>query len=111
MAPIRRDAAAGFGGKDALARSSLGRREERERESGKAKRREPRINVKMASLPDVAEQAPIETGCRRAKAQKPDVKLSTDVIAGHQQGMRAPLEQLAKEDTEKKRAGTAKRGG
>ena len=32
------------------------------------------------------------------KAQKPDVKLSKDVIVGHRQGMRAPLEQLAKED-------------
>ncbi len=55
---------------------------------------------------------PSKPAAGEPKAQKPDVKLSPDVIAGHRQGMRAPLEQLVKEDTEKKRAGAAaKRGG
>ena len=71
------------------------------------KRREPRINVKMASLPDAPAPAAPKSGSSE-KAQKPDIKLSKDVIVGHKQGVKAPLEQLAKEDSDKKRGG---RGG
>ena len=95
-----------------LDRPSSGGGEKKPGDAGKGKRREPRINVKMASLPEVVEPSPGKPVAGEPKAQKPDVKLSPDVIAGHRQGMRAPLEQLVKEDTEKKRAGTtAKRGG
>ena len=83
---------------------------EKRAESGKGKRREPRINVKMASLPEVAEPKPSKQASGEPKAQKPDVKLSKDVIAGHRQGMRAPLEELAKEDKDSKRSAAAKRG-
>ncbi|NND98232.1 MAG: translation initiation factor IF-2 [Pirellulaceae bacterium] len=76
-------------------------------EAGKAKKREPRVNIKMAALGEAKGPAPTKSA-NEPKAQKPDVKLSKDVIAGHKQGMAAPLEQLAKEDTEKKRV---KRGG
>ncbi len=83
--------------------------EKRGGEPGKPKRREPRINVKMAALPDAPATAPTRAA-RGEKAQKPDIKLSKDVIAGHKQGMTAPLEQLKAEETDnKKRVG--KRGG
>ncbi len=111
IAPVRRESGAGAGGKmRSLDRPSAG---DKKSSDAKPKRREPRINVKMASLPDVAEQTPAKPAAGEPKAQKPDVKLSPDVIAGHRQGMRAPLEQLAKEDTDKKRAasGSTKRGG
>ncbi len=109
VAPIRRDPTVAGGGKvRSLDRPASG--EKKNGDSAKAKRREPRINVKMASLPELAESKPKKPAAGDQKAQKPDVKLSPDVIAGHRQGMRAPLDQL-KEDTDKKRAATAKRGG
>jgi translation initiation factor IF-2 len=109
VVPVRPDATAMGGGK----MRSLGRGiggDKRGAEPGKPKRREPRVAVKMASLPDVAAPAPTKSTGNEPKAQKPDVKLSPDHIAGHRQGMRAPLEQLAQEDSDKKRGG-AKRGG
>jgi translation initiation factor IF-2 len=109
VAPIRRDATIGTAGKMRSLDRPVGGGEKKPTEAPKGKRREPRIKVKMASLPDVAESAPKKPAAGEPKAQKPDVKLSPDAIAGHRQGMRAPLEQLAKEDTEKKR--TTKRGG
>lgn len=115
IAPLRRDNAIASAGKmRSLDRPSpVGAGSDKKGgDAVKGKRREPRINVKMASLPDVAEPAPSKPAAGEPKAQKPDVKLSPDVIAGHRQGMRAPLEQLVKEDTDKKRAGAAaKRGG
>ena len=98
VAPIRRDATVannGGGKMRSLDRPASGG-EKKGAEGGRAKRREPRINVKMASLPEVTEAAPSKPAKGEPKAQKPDVKLSPDVIAGHRQGMRAPLEQLAK---------------
>ncbi len=73
---------------------------------GRPKRREPVIN--LASLPDAPVQ-PIARTNSGPPAQKPDIKLSKDVIVGHKQGVKAPLAQIAAEDTEKKRA--AKRAG
>ncbi len=64
-------------------------------------KRQPVIN--LASLPD-APQQPVARVNSGPPAQKPDIKLSKDVIVGHKQGMKAPLEQLAAEDSEKKRA-------
>jgi len=110
VAPVRRDSTVGAGGKmRSLDRpGGTAEKEKKPAEGQKPKRREPR--VKMASLPEVAEPQTTAPAAGEPKAQKPDVKLSPDVIAGHRQGMRAPLEQLAQAD-EKKRAGTAKRGG
>lgn len=112
VAPVRSDSSAATGGKmRSLDRPSSGG-EKKSSDSSKAKRREPRINVKMASLPDVAEPKKPVAGAGEPKAQKPDVKLSPDVIAGHRQGMRAPLEQLVKDDADKqKRTPVAKKGG
>ena len=108
IAPVRRDSTVAGGKMRSLDRpASTG---EKKTESAKGKRREPRINVKMASLPEVAEPAPKKAASGEPKAQKPDVKLSKDVIAGHRQGMRAPLEELASDDKEKKRSGAGKRG-
>ena len=81
---------------------------EKKDEGSKARRREPRINVKMAALPEVSGKPTAQPGSKEPKAQKPDVKLSPDAIAGHRKGMSAPLAQLAKEDEEKKRG---RRGG
>ncbi len=112
VAPIRRDPVVSSGGKvRSLDRpaASVDKGDKKNGDSSKTKRREPRINVKMASLPDVAEPKPAKPAAGEPKAQKPDVKLSPDVIAGHRQGMKAPLEQL-KEDTDKKRATAANAG-
>jgi translation initiation factor IF-2 len=112
IAPVRRDSTVASTGKmRSLDRPSGGGGEKKSSDAGKSKRREPRINVKMASLPEVAEPTAAKGTGSEPKAQKPDVKLSPDVIAGHRQGMRAPLEELAKEESDKKRAGAAKRGG
>ena len=78
-------------------------------EPNKGKRKEPRISVNLASLPD----APVETPQKpkEQRAQKPEIKLSPDLIAGHKQGMKAPLEKLAAESAEQKRPGGGKRAG
>ncbi len=108
VAPVRRDSTVSGGKMRSLDRPTASG--EKRADSSKAKRREPRINVKMASLPEVAEPKPSKQASGEPKAQKPDVKLSKDVIAGHRQGMRAPLEELAKEDKDSKRSAAAKRG-
>ncbi len=106
--PIRRDSAVGGGGGGGgkvrqLDKPGPRAGEKKVGDSAKAKRREPRINVKMASLPEVADTPTAKPAAGEPKAQKPDVKLSPDAIAGHRQGMRAPLEDLAKQDEDKKR--------
>ena len=65
--------------------------------------------IKMAALPSVG--APKVAGPLpgEPKAQKPDVKLSADAIAGAKQGMRAPLDQIVKEENERKKG--VRRGG
>ncbi|PAY17263.1 translation initiation factor IF-2 [Rhodopirellula sp. SM50] len=75
----------------------------------KPKRREPRIAVNLASLPDAPPEIPAKVKGEQ-KAQKPEIKLSPDLIAGHKQGMKAPLEKLAAESDESKRP-AGKRGG
>ena len=78
---------------------------------GKSKKREPKVNIKMAALGEAKDPVAPSKG-KEPKAQKPDVKLSKDVIAGHKQGVAAPLEELAKSsesgDANKRRV---KRGG
>jgi translation initiation factor IF-2 len=112
-APIRSDSLSGgaSGGKvRSLDRPSSGGAEKGAVEP-KGKRREPRINVNLASLPDSPQPGPVKAGSGEPKAQKPDVRLSKDVIQGHKQGMKAPLEQLAQEDTDKKRGVKRVAGG
>ena len=75
----------------------------------KGNKRTPRINVKMASLPDVSEPKVPAAAAGEPKAQKPEVKLSPDAIVGAKAGMRAPLDQIVKDENERKR-GTG-RGG
>ena len=98
VAPVRRDSTLGGGGKMRSLDRPAASGEKKPDAAPKGKRREPRINVKMASLPEVAEPQASKPAAGEPKAQKPDVKLSKDVIAGHRQGMRAPLEELAKEE-------------
>jgi translation initiation factor IF-2 len=112
IAPVRRDSMIGAGGKmRSLDRPVGGGGDKKSGDVSKSKRREPRVAFKIVSLPEVAEPAAGKSGPGEPKAQKPDVKLSPDVIAGHRQGKRAPLEQLVKEDVEKTRVSAAKRGG
>ena len=110
VAPVRRDATSAGSKMRSLDRPAATGEKEKKVDPRKAKHREPRINVKMASLPEVAEPKPSKPASGEQKAQKPDVKLSKDVIAGHRQGKRTSLEELANEDSEKKRTGTAQRG-
>lgn len=103
VAPIRNESAGGSGKVRSLDRPSGGSGEKKS--ADRSKRREPVI--KMASLPEVAEPAP-QAPRAGEKAQKPDVKLSREVIQGHRQGMSAPL-QAVKDEAETKRA--SKKGG
>lgn len=110
MEPIRRDSMMPTGGSKIRV---LGRPTRREGDSptssgptqaGKpTKRRDPVVN--LAALPD-APIAPQRQAPTEAPAQKPDIKLSKDVIQGHKQGVRAPLEKLAKAEDDKKRIGS-----
>jgi len=103
--PIRRDSMMSASGSKIRV---LGRPQRREGDpsgpTGKpAKRRDPVIN--LAALPEAA--APSRTQSpSEAPSQKPDIKLSKDVIAGHKQGVKAPLEKLAKAESDKKRIGS-----
>lgn len=65
--------------------------------------------IKMAALPEVGEPKVSGPVPGEPKAQKPDVKLSADAIAGAKQGMRAPLDQIVKEESERKKG--VRRGG
>jgi len=110
MEPIRRDSMMPAGGSKIRV---LGRPARRDGESAPstgaagaikpAKRRDPVVN--LAALPE-APTAPQRQPTAEAPAQKPDIKLSKDVIAGHKQGVRAPLEKLAKAEDDKKRIGS-----
>lgn len=108
LEPIRRDAVLPSTPKIRV----LGSRPRRDGDSGGGqgggnraggKRREPVVN--LAALPE-APAMPTRPAKDEAPAQKPDIKLSKDVIAGHKQGVRAPLEKLAKAEDEKKRIGS-----
>ena len=110
VVPVRPDSSPG-GGKMRSLGGGKGASDKRGGDAGKPKKREPRVAVKMASLPEVAQPAKKKPTGSEPKAQKPDVKLSPDLIAGHRQGMRAPLEQLAQEESDKKRGGSKRSSG
>ncbi len=110
--PIRRDSLMPTGGSKIRV---LGRPQRRDGDSPTAaggavggagktvKRRDPVIN--LAAMPE----APTPTrkqSTTESPAQKPDIKLTKDVIAGHKQGVRAPLEKLAKAESDKKKIGS-----
>ncbi|QDT10018.1 translation initiation factor IF-2 [Planctomycetes bacterium K23_9] len=105
VAPIRSEG--GSGGRIRSLDRSPSAGGKKDADDSKPKKREPRVKIKMAQLGEAKEPVAAK-GANEPKAQKPDVKLSKDAIAGHKQGMAAPLEQLAKEDSESKRV---KRGG
>ena len=110
-APIRRDTAMGGGARvRQLDKPAAPGAEKKPAELTQPKRRAPRINVKMASLPEVSDAPVAKATGSGPKAQKPDVKLSPDAIAGHRKGMSAPLEEIAKAEEEKKRAKRAGAG-
>lgn len=96
---VRRDGGGGGGKMRSLDRAS--NRVSDKAADPKAKKREPRIKVNLAQLPNAP--APVAPVATTGPAQKPDIKLTRDVIEGHKQGMKAPLERLEKDDAEKKR--------
>lgn len=110
-APVRSENAGGSGKVRSLDRSNAGDGEgKRSADRAKGKRPEPRIN--LARLPDAPDPAATPAAGSKSAAQKPDIKLSKDLIAGHKQGMKAPLEQLAQEEAgEKKRERSRRAGG
>lgn len=63
------------------------------------KRRGPVIN--LAAMPEAKQPPPPRAGAGDPPAQKPEIRLSRDVIAGHKQGMKAPLEALQAQEKEK----------
>ncbi len=71
--------------------------------TGQQKRREPKIKISLAQLPTAPQPAKPAAGSGETAAQKPDIKLSKDVIAGHKQGMKAPLEKLQEDTTEQEK--------
>lgn len=75
------------------------------------KRRGPVIN--LAALPEAKQPSPAKAGASDPPAQKPEIRLSKDVIAGHKQGMKASLEALQAQEEKKDKNGTpaAKAGG
>ncbi len=75
---------------------------------GKGKRPEPRIKLNLASMPD----APATPAANPSSgpAQKPEIRLTREVIDGQKKGMKASLQQLEKDQEQKKRA-AAKTGG
>ncbi len=69
--------------------------------SHRGKRREPIIN--LASMPEVKQ--PAASTPHQAPAQRPDIRLTKDLIAGTKQGRKAPLEQLVQQQQEQQKAG------
>lgn len=122
--PIRRDSVLPASGSKIRVLGRPNSRRDAEASSGGAvrsvKRRDPVVN--LAALPDAPLTAKKPVAAE-SPAQKPDIKLTKDVIAGHKQGVRAPLEKLARAESERKRVGSgglsgfsgdkskAKRGG
>ncbi len=113
LAPIRRESAgpgAAAGKIRVLGRAAKptdGKRDEDA--SGRPKRREPVVN--LAAMPDAPAPPQSKSAPSQAPAQKPDIRLSKDVIAGHKQGVKAPLEQIVQDDDKKKRASRVGSGG
>ncbi len=87
----------GPGTTDAGAREAGNR--DRDAASRAPKRRGPVIN--LAAMPEAKQPAPPRAGAGDPPAQKPEIRLSRDVIAGHKQGMKAPLEALQAQEKEK----------
>jgi translation initiation factor IF-2 len=116
IAPVRRDPVGQSSGGKIRVLGRGGRTPERGPEEGTGagpkspqKRRDPVVN--LAALPDAVGPAPTRSAPTEAPAQKPDIRLSKDVIAGHKQGVKAPLEQLAQAEDQKKRATRVGSGG
>lgn len=108
VAPLRREPPTGRegGGIRSLdkspSRGDGGGKGEAGKGDGGKKKREPRIKINLAQLPNTPAPAKPSGSSGAAPAQKPDIKLTRDVIEGHKQGMKAPLERL-EQDEEKKR--------
>ncbi len=70
------------------------------------KRREPIIN--LTSLPDVKQPTPGPSS--HAPAQRPEIRLTPELISGTKQGKKAPLEQLVQQQQEQQRTTTTPKG-
>jgi len=107
--PVRRDGMSSGGKMRSLDRAVARTGGDKPVDPAKAKKREPRIKVNLAQMPTAPPpKAPIASS---GPAQKPDIKLTRDVIEGHKQGMKAPLARLEKDDADKKRIKTEAEAG
>ena len=112
VAPVRRESVGPLAGGKIRVLGRGARPTESEGSGGAAKsprRRDPVIN--LAALPDAPAPLPSRGPSAQAPAQKPDIRLSKDVIAGHKQGVKAPLEQIAQAEDQKKKATRVGSGG
>jgi len=115
IAPVRRDPAGpSTGGKirvlGRVSRPTEGRHDDGAGAGAKPpRRRDPVVN--LAALPDAPATSTNRAQPAQAPAQKPDIRLSKDVIAGHKQGVKAPLEEIAQAEDQKKRAVRVGSGG
>jgi len=108
VAPVRSEGGAGNRVRQ-LDRPSKNEGEgKRPGDASKPKSRQPRIKINLAPLPDAPKTAAPKAGSGEPSAQKPDIKLSKDIIAGHKMGMSAPLQKL---ETEEQKRTAAKRAG
>ncbi len=110
---VRRDSTSTGGGTirsldRPAASTSGGVADKKSSQGSKPKPRQPRINFRLGALGDAPEAAIPKSAPGEPKAQKPDIKLSKDVIQGHKAGMKAPLEQIVQDDAESKRGATRK---
>ncbi|MEM8913217.1 MAG: translation initiation factor IF-2 [Planctomycetota bacterium] len=101
ITPVRGDRSGG--GIRSLDRPSRSGEPENRGGDAPAKKREPRIKINLAQMPK-APETPASAPKSGTNAQKPDIKLTRDVIEGHKQGMKAPLDRLEKDDAEKRRS-------
>jgi len=74
------------------------KKETRPDEPKPQKKREPVI--RLAEMPDAQQPVP-QAAPNEPAAQKPEIRLPKDAIAGHKKGTAAPLEQIASKATEK----------
>ncbi|QDV10554.1 Translation initiation factor IF-2 [Rosistilla oblonga] len=113
-APLRREAIRGgsgsrirdIGGRNRSGGGKPSGNSDGERTGG-GKKRGPVINLAAVPKSPARQQRP---AAGEAPAQKPEIRLSKDVIAGHKQGMKASLEKLVQDDVDKKAESNKSKG-
>ncbi len=84
--------------------SGLGTAEDRKR--AQQQRREPVIN--LAKLPKSSQPVAPAARSNEPAPQRPEIRLTKEAISGHKQGMKAPLEELQKQQQQESATGRAR---